>query len=182
MVLVIVAVVVTVSLTNKHSDNLAKAHMFSVPARAGALVRQTDATASSTGNSLLAAVKSQDPDGIISNPMVGVYSHAVDGAPGVILLGLNVADSKELSHEMDTRSIDDVAGEILKSAGLNDAKSYDAGTLGGTLQCGTLDEPHGKLATCVWLDHSTLGVVFQISGSPDQAAAITMDIRTAGEK
>lgn len=182
VVVIIVAAVVIATLVNKHSDKLAKEHTLAVPSKAGSWVLLTSDSANKVGDNIATAVKEQDTVGVWTNPKVGVYGKSASSDPEVILLGLNVADSKELTREMGTNSIEDESKEILKSAGLSDAQSYPAGTFGGVLKCGTLDEGTDKLATCIWVDHSTVGVVYQIGGTADTAATAAKEIREAGEK
>lgn len=183
VVVVLIAVVaIATTVVNKHSDKLAKQHTLTVPAKAGDYVQLTNSTANQVGDSILSAVKDADAESVWSNPKVGVYAKSANGDPEVILLGLNVADSKELTREMGTNSIAEEAKVILKSAGLSSAQSYDAGKFGGELRCGTLDSGGTPLATCIWIDHSTVGVVYQINGQPSDTAAVAKTIREAGEK
>ena len=78
-----------------------------------------------------------------------------------------MADSKELTHEMGTHSVSDEAKAVLKGAGMSDAKDYDPGSFGGVLKCGSVTGATGdSFATCVWLDHSTMGMVLQLQGTP----------------
>ncbi len=181
VVLVVIAVVVGV-LVSHRSNHLAAEHTLSVPPKAGSYVRLSNAESQRLGRSVLTSARTSDSEGVYDSAKVGVFAKSASGQPEVILLGINVRDSKGLAREMGVRSLRSEADTIIGAAHLGGVKNYPSGTFGGELRCGTLNASGTSLPTCVWLDHSTLGIVYQIGGTPASAAGVAKDIREAGEK
>lgn len=181
LVLVLVAAAVATRTFTKHDHDQTIGRTFSIPTQAGAYVQQTGAQSADVGAGMLTALKGQDPTGLLGNPAIGVYGRDAGATPEVVVIGLDVADNKELRHEIASKSIGDEASYIFDKAGGTESAGYDAGSLGGALQCGVIAEPHGALGLCLWLDRSTCGIVLQVGGTPDQTADITRAIRAAGE-
>lgn len=181
VVLVVIAVVVGL-LVSHRSNNLAAEHSLSVPQKAGSYVRLGDANAQRLGKRVLTSAQQSDSEGVYGSAKVGVFAKSASAQPQVILLGINVRDSKGLVREMGLRSLSAEADTIIGAARLSGVKDYPTGTFGGQLRCASLSAGGTTLPTCVWLDHSTLGIVYQIGGTPASAARVAKDIREAGEK
>ncbi|UQX88640.1 hypothetical protein M6D93_01240 [Jatrophihabitans telluris] len=181
VVLVAAGIVGVVAAVNHHSKAVASQHTLTVPDQAGAYTRLTDATAQQVGDRVLQSVTSLDPQGVWQKPKVGVYAKNGASTPQVFLLGLNVADSPKLTREMGINSIDKESKQFLAGANLQNTKPYPAGKFGGVLDCGSLSSSGQTLSICVWMDHSTVGVIYDVQGSADDAATAALAIREAGE-
>ena len=79
----------------------------------------------------------------------------------------------------------DVGGGAVTTDGVEvrDRDAYEAGPLGGGLDCATLVYPEGEIAACAWADGTVVGQLFDMTGaaSPDELAVRALAIRTAVE-
>jgi hypothetical protein len=58
----------------------------------------------------------------------------------------------------------------------------DAGTLGGTMKCGSTKSDSTTLAVCGWADHGSVAVAMFPNRSVDESATLLREIRTATQK
>jgi hypothetical protein len=69
-----------------------------------------------------------------------------------------------------------------KQGAVTNLHKVDAGTLGGTMKCGTTMSDDGSLAVCGWADHGSLALAM-FPNQPDSAAApLLLTIRDATQK
>jgi hypothetical protein len=57
----------------------------------------------------------------------------------------------------------------------------DAGSLGGTMQCGTTKSDDGDLSVCGWSDHGSVAVAMFPNRTESEAAPLLRQIRSATE-
>jgi hypothetical protein len=74
--------------------------------------------------------------------------------------------------------------DAMAGASITNAKSFPAGPLGGSMECGsTLSKSKKTLYLCVWQDDSMfVAVTVANVHTVEQAATITLDLRNAAEK
>ena len=120
----------------------------------------------------------------LNNAQVGVYGigSSPDTLPTVVFLGFNRADSRAVDDLLGSGSADRVAGQVLTGAGAGESSGFDTGPMGGALRCAAAHSNTTVYTPCVWVDHSTLGVVLRV-GNVDlgDAAGVTLQFRAAAE-
>jgi hypothetical protein len=58
----------------------------------------------------------------------------------------------------------------------------EAGSLGGTMQCGTTASTDGDISVCGWADHGSLAVALFPGRTEDESAALMRTFRDAAQK
>ncbi|MER7845067.1 hypothetical protein ABTZ03_14120 [Kitasatospora sp. NPDC096077] len=101
--------------------------------------------------------------------------------PSVLLTASTAQWDPKLAHEMATHSLSWGLYNFFAGARIEDARTVDAGPLGGEMQCGTRT---GKVTAvlCRWGDASTVGTVAVYDTTDiDRAGAIAVRFRTETE-
>jgi hypothetical protein len=118
----------------------------------------------------------------LSNAQAGVYSKGGGTTPAMVLFALTARGNPDFARELRSRSAKEEAKEVLDGAGATSYRTYDAGPLGGVLQCSTVNASLTQAPVCVWVDKSTVGLTVATAGQQEAAfAADTLTMRNDTE-
>lgn len=113
--------------------------------------------------------------GNVDQVAAGIYS-AGDPTKLVVLVA---ATSTVLFP--DTEVEDAFKGFNSAGGGVSGKTSYPAGTLGGTVKCGTGTEDNLPMTLCAWSDHGSVGIAIFINRELKDSADLFTQIRAAVE-
>lgn len=121
----------------------------------------------------------------LQHAKVGVYGHASATLPSMVFIGFD-ADSPTISRQLHSEDSGQVTSDVLASAGTTlTPVEVDAGPLGGSIKCGTVQLDGVDASVGVWADSDTLGIVLlfdaTLSPSRQQTGAVTRSFRSAAE-
>ncbi|GLW35483.1 hypothetical protein [Actinoplanes regularis] len=139
------------------------------PARVGDLTLDTSENAHETADYLQTALSAEvDLDKTVGAVYTG-------GAEKDVLFfgGTTVLWSPEKDLETSFELISDEQGAV---TGLHDV---DAGSLGGTMKCGTTKTESGDLSVCGWADHGSLALAMFPNRPESEAAPLMRQLREA---
>jgi hypothetical protein len=144
---------------------------LAAPAQLGSLRLDTSKDGKDTADYLQTALAAEID---LDKPVGAIYT---DGTDHDVLFfggtGLIWSPGKDLDAAF--AMISDDKGAV---TGLHDVP---AGTLGGTMQCGTTKTDDGDIPVCGWADHGALGVaMFPNRGEPE-SAALLLKLRNAAQ-
>jgi hypothetical protein len=79
--------------------------------------------------------------------------------------------------------LDSVFGAVVDNEGsvLTDLHSVNAGSLGGTMKCGTTKTSHGDVTLCGWADHGSLALAMFTGRGEPESAKLLRQIRAASQ-
>jgi len=105
-----------------------------------------------------------------------VYTDSGSNDRGVLFFG-GTALIWTPERDLDTafKLISDDQGAV---TGLHDV---EAGTLGGTMKCGTTKSEDGDIAVCGWADHGSLALAMFPNRSEADSARLLLDLRSAAQ-
>jgi hypothetical protein len=111
---------------------------------------------------------------------VGVYGIGSDRTPALIFIGVSAKNNATVRRQLDSDSSSEEVSEAFTGLGSADPATEDPGQLGGTMRC---DEIEDAYSVCIWIDHSTLGMIFVLPPTADvsKVAETTREFRAAAE-
>jgi hypothetical protein len=162
-------------------------HTLSLPDTAGDYVKLSTVSGSHITsifgrNGTFGSISTTD----LTKARVGVYARSSQSAPSALFVGFSGTDSPTIGRQLRSESSDQVTAEVLAGAGAAlTPLTVDAGPLGGSLRCSSV-QVNGLSATVgVWADVDTLGVVLLfdpvVRPSLDQTGDVTRDFRAQAE-
>ncbi|MCL2782287.1 MAG: hypothetical protein FWD74_12535, partial [Actinomycetia bacterium] len=153
------------------TGNTAATGTLSVPNTIGSFHKATGATADQMRSAMQQSLQGAGGD-MFANPTVEVYSDSTGGADGIPTLILFVVPR---GNAQTQGMNDDQLTTAMLSAVTQDAKSFDAGSHGGSLRCGT---GSGIGSVCAWSDSQTIGYLMNVGGgNAQQMATMTNQAR-----
>jgi hypothetical protein len=141
------------------------------PDRIEGLTLDRSQGAQDTADYLRTAVSAGVP---LDKTVGAVYVQDEDTAHSVIFFGgtgLLLQPDKQLSHAFGL--ITDQTG------GVSEVVTKPAGSLGGTVKCGTTPTDDGTMAVCGWADHGSLALALFPGRGVDESAALLLRMRGA---
>ena len=146
---------------------------LSAPAQIGSLRLDDSEDAKSTADYLQTAVAAEID---LDKTMGAVYTDSAGGGKDVLLFGGTTLFWTP-ENDLDT-AFDLISDEQGSVTGLHEV---DAGSLGGTMKCGTTKTDSGDLTVCGWADHGSLALAMFNNRSETESATLMRQIRTAAE-
>lgn len=121
----------------------------------------------------------------LQHAKVGVYGHNSATLPSMVFVGFDAA-SPTISRQLGSEDSAQVTSDVLASAGSTlTPVEVDAGPLGGSIKCGTVEMDGVEASVGVWADADTLGIVLlfdpTLSPSRQQTGDVTRSFRNAAE-
>ncbi len=170
---------IVVYLTVGKSASQAAATTLNLPDPLAGLTRIHDTTLQASEDELVTKLKTGKPP--LKNPVAGFYA---PGGDKTKLIMIAAGTSLILSPETDLKD----AFDGLAASGLtvNATQNFPAGTLGGTVKCGSGSVDTGgdslPMVFCGWADHGSIGLVaFYNTSDVTTSAALFDRIRTEVE-
>jgi hypothetical protein len=126
------------------------------------------------------------PTSDLTKAKVGVYARGSQNAPSALFVGFSGSDSPTIGQQLRSETASQVTAEVLAGAGAAlTPLTVDAGPLGGSLRCSTV-QVDGLAATVgVWADSDTLGVLLLfdpvVRPTLVETGAVTRDFRSQAE-
>ncbi|WP_030443056.1 hypothetical protein [Actinoplanes subtropicus] len=146
---------------------------LAAPPQVGTLTLSTTDDAKSTADYLQTAIAAE----ITMDKTIGaVYTDTANPGKDVLVFGgttLFWTPENDLESAFDM--IDDSQGAV------TDLHDVPAGSLGGTMKCGTTKSDSGPLTVCGWADHGSLAVAMFNNRTEDEAAKVMVVLRKAME-
>lgn len=105
-----------------------------------------------------------------------VYADPGDAGRSVLFFGgtgLIWTPDRDLRTAFDL--VKDNAGAV------SDLRDVPSGDLGGSMKCGTAEDPTGAMTVCGWADHGSLALALFPNRSAAEAAPLLRDIREAAQ-
>jgi hypothetical protein len=128
----------------------------------------------------------QSADGyaeVYAKAKIAIYTKNGNTQRPLVFVGLVGDDSPQLAAELKSNSPSKEVDSTFLGMGINNAKDYPAGPLGGALRCGSGSVGAGNATACAWADSSTVGMLIETGGSGVPALAkTTLDLRNAAER
>ncbi|GAA5185014.1 hypothetical protein GCM10023322_27870 [Rugosimonospora acidiphila] len=146
---------------------------LTTPQTVGKLHHDTAADAAQTADYLRDALGA---DVSLRSTLGAVYSDPANKDDLVLFFG-GTGDLASPDQQLASALalLDDGSGSI---TGLHDVS---AGSLGGTMRCGTSNGDGGAMSVCGWADHDSLAVALFPGRSVDESAGLMRELRTAME-
>ncbi|HEY2299206.1 MAG TPA: hypothetical protein VGH43_15845 [Jatrophihabitans sp.] len=162
-------------------------HTLSLPETAGDYVKLSTVSGSHIttifgSNGTFGSIPTTD----LTRARVGVYARGSQSAPSALFVGFSGSESPTIGQQLRSESSGQVTAEVLAGAGAAlTPLTVDAGPLGGSLRCSSV-QVNGLSATVgVWADGDTLGVVLLfdpvVRPSLEQTGDVTRDFRAQAE-
>ena len=142
---------------------------LTAPAQIGDLKRDVSEEAAATADYLQNALTAE----IGFDKSIGAIYTGTDNKNVLLFGGTNLIWSPGKQLDAAFGLISDEQGKV---TGLRDV---DPGQLGGTMRCGVTESPEADLTICGWADHGSLALAMFTDRTPDQAADLFRQIRTA---
>ena len=146
---------------------------LAAPASVGSLRLDNGEDAKSTADYLQTALAAKVD---LDETMAGVYKDSTDASKDVLLFG---GTALIWTPENDLDAAFDLISD--NSGSVNGLHEVDAGSLGGTMKCGTTKTDDGDLAVCGWADHGSLALGMFTNRTPAGSAALFRQLRDASE-
>jgi hypothetical protein len=140
-----------------------------VPPDLAGMTKQQNAETDRLGQSLGEELKKTAN---VDSAVAGLYAAAGDAQHPVLVLG---ASGLLLSPTNEV----DSAFKGMGTSGLpvSNVAPYDAGSLGGTIKCGTGKVPGTSLVVCAWGDHGSLGMAIFYNRPIAESADLFLKVR-----
>jgi hypothetical protein len=183
--LVVVAVIAAVAYAVVHPKGRDQqfslaTHSITVPTSAAGYTQLTSPDAQDLGSRALTGLQATGSKAW-EHAKFGVYGKGAGVTPKMFFLAVSAKDNSRLKSELRRQSTVDFSKGVMQGAGITDDAEYPAGPLGGVLRCGHLPVAAGVMATCTWVDGSTIGVIYLPNGTLTDAATVSLAVRSAAE-
>jgi hypothetical protein len=117
---------------------------------------------------------------------VAVYGRGPQQTPSLLFVGFVAADSPNIGRQLRSEDSAQVTSDVLLGAGASLAPlPVDAGPLGGSLECSSVDVDGLSASVGVWADSDTLGMILlfdpSLTPSREQTGDVTRSFRASAE-
>jgi hypothetical protein len=143
---------------------------LALPDTAGGLTRDTSPEAAATAELLLDVLNA----GVnLDTSVSGVYRDPAQGKSSSILFFGGTALLSAPEETLDT------VFELLavQTGAVGGLQKVDAGSLGGTMKCGSADSPEAAMAVCGWADHGSVAFALFPDRTIEEAAPLLQALR-----
>ena len=160
---------------------------LSLPETSGDYTRLTTITGSHLRSMFGAgSAFSAIPPADLDHAKVAVYGRGALQTPSLLFVGFSAADSPNIGQQLRSENSAQVTSDVLTGAGASLAPlSVDAGPLGGSLECSSVDVDGLSASVGVWADSDTLGMILlfdpALTPSREQTGEVTRSFRAAAE-
>jgi hypothetical protein len=177
-----VATLLAVGASDDDDGPPAATHQLRVPDSFGSYQRLHSAQAQQVEQDMRDrfATRGNFESQVYAHAQLGIYAVSSQAVPSLYYIGVDGTHSATVRDLLDSNSPSHNADSFLLGASVSTSTSYPEGNLGGSLKCGNGEQGQ---AMCVWVDHSTLGVVLDVDESVplQELAQATRALRTAAE-